>query len=498
MTEVKGKSTPEEVKKARASFARSLGVKKGEADWAAKYDRVIDEFPFYDPGVALKYKKRVRLQNRRGRALRKAILRKDGTPNDITEEILASWDSFLGPESAAVIVIYGLLKTGKSRGTAIFCKHSELKVPEAITKVTTSVAEMNDAYACLPKHSTVVRDEDLEATGPGSRIEQIDLNNFQKLGREYEVNTIYNFKKYRNIEIANYYFEMFGWDPTTKQSRMLVRDELGDYMGFIVLDTNYDDDYYKQFQTKKSEVAQQMRDSKGHLSAFGSTDVTQIVNRVWDYCKEKGVIFKHGSEFISLIKDEPAFEDIANLSSKILEDVAGRLKYRASIEPKPEKKAHRESGVERSSEKFTVKTIKEYLDEASFDIVIEQLQDAGTPDLHIKVYKMSLSGMDYDTIGAQMGFTRGTVGNYIKPILDDGVGYAWERTYDILLTTAGRRHEMGGGNTGEIDCTCYDPLEVYSLKCLNVFRLNTATRKLNAYLQFAREHQCPIDRKSVV
>lgn len=484
--------------KKRSSFAEAFGIGGEGSDWAAKYDRIIDEFPFYDPGVAKKYKNRIRLRNRRARALQRAMLKRNGEPNNITELILASFRSFLQKDSAGVFVIYGLMKSGKSKITATFSKNAEEENPGAKTKVTNSIAEMNDAYASLPPHSIIVRDEDLEATGPGSRTEEKDLHNFQKLGREYEVSTIYNFKKYRNIEIANYYFEMFGWNPKTQESRALVRDELGDYMGFIILKVNYDAAYYKQFETEKSKVADQLKKTKGHLGAFGSSNITEMVDRVWNLYKTKDLSLKKVSEFAAFIDEQNELEDLWDISSIVRNKLTARLRHRALSEPK-KKDSSNKSEIKKGKIEGKVKLIKQIEYPKYLETVLTALKKRGVPQIKIEAFKLKCQKETYRNIAKYLNIADGSVSNYISDIQQNDLGYAGEDAWDIDLTNKNIFHKMQGGNTKNPDCIvfsdskCTKPIEVHSIKTYSNFILNKAMTEIGQEeINYAIEHQIPL------
>jgi hypothetical protein len=173
-----------------------------------------------------------------------------------------------------------------------------------------------------------------------------------------------------------------------------------------------------------------------------------------------------------------------------LKAIASLIAYRLDAVRRQERQERQQQGGCKAP-RYPSKIRLDLKDEAWREIVLNELRNMGIEAIKLEAYELSLSGMNYDVIGDQLGLGKSTVGNYITPILENGLGYAMENAYDKKLTKEGRKHEMGGKNTAALDCIANEPLEVISIKGLDCFRMDKIYEDLENYVQFARENHCP-------
>lgn len=369
----------------------------------------------------------------------------------------------------------------------------ETECEGAKTAVTNTSDEMINAFSSIPHFSPIVRDEDMSATGEGCNVEETDWGNLIRLAREGSNSIFHEFKKYQNIGVANYYFEMFGWDPETQESRALVRDELGDYMGFVIIEKNYDAEFIKQFETKKTDIYEELKGSKGHISAFKGMDTSKLADKVWDLYKSKGLHFNRAGLFKAFIMDSKELDELKNVSDIVKDRVVQILVMRAISEPKPQTRKSEERESESASHAQNYKILKRYKDEEHLDPIIEGLEVVGADPLPTQVFELKCQKQGNLEIHNLLDISVGSVSNYFHEILQNWLGYAGEWAKDKQLSAVGRKHIMGGYNSSDPDCICYEPLEVHSIKTYFVFRINKALTEIaQSEIDYAIQHQCPL------
>ena len=207
--------------------------------------------------------------------LRQAVI-KNGELNNLTDDFKQTLKKALEPPFNAQIVTYGLPGKGKSKFVSKVAAFVKKCYPEYVFVNVTKINDVLTALDHYDERTIIMCDENTRAMGTGSNKEKWSLSNLLEQARKYGDTLFVELKTWRNVYLANYYLQMFGFNTKTGESRAIWYDQDLRSLGVIVFQESGDEVFYEMFEKEKDLAFDQLKHNRGELPAYSGYDIEMV------------------------------------------------------------------------------------------------------------------------------------------------------------------------------------------------------------------------------
>ena len=195
-------------------------------------------------------------------------------------------------------------------------------LPEEELIATSTDSETEIAVSSATnKRVLIMADERGRATGKGSGIQKLNLLNLFEQARKFGANLIACSKELRKSYLCKYYFEMFGWDNQTGESRAIWYDQDLRPIGLVILaHQDGEEEVYNMFEAKKDTSYSGMQGTGGEIGAFDLYNKDAIADIFLEYLQTSRLVIKTKGEAVAIMESAKFKEIYPTHIPKKLED----------------------------------------------------------------------------------------------------------------------------------------------------------------------------------
>lgn len=479
------------------SYADAFGDHLGFSRSWNRFEKIVDSMPFEDELEAEDWKERLKDDKK----LRYAMLK------DITPKFRRMLAARLRPERNYIIMFCGPMGSGKSILECQICWETKQIAPSSEYKIGMGIDEIRVIFATLPPYGIAVNDEDLFMTGKGSTTATVQAANQFKFARRGERNLMLSAKFYVNVQIANYYLEMFGFNAETGESRFLLRGRTGRWLGVVTLKRTFPDEFYQPFIDAKAAADEQMRKTKGALKAFGDFDLKSAAAAIEQLLREKKFTSTRKTLIKAFIEQQAELDEEQAIPAFhppeiLMNDVIARVQVNLMLNPIQKERKGGSKPQEGESPPLDYKILKEVESPSFLTALVAKMRQKSLEPIKLDVFEMKCAGNGNLDVAQSLGIATGSVFNYHSEILRKYLGYAGEDVFEEDLELAAVEFTHGGSNTPDPDFLIRSPFWlipegltpcVVSFKTYYIFRVHKAVTEIAAseYI-YAQEHAQPL------